>query len=134
MKQLIDKSLISLSLAFLVGCSTNTAIPPSQNEVLNSISKSNTTKKNSYFMQKKFDHFINDEYEPTISKNKEIQKKYMDKKVDVNTSEVTYVDRESDSFTLQETVDKFKAYMDAKPSDYSKSNVTKLEKMPVIGK
>jgi len=134
MKQLIDKSLISLSLALLVGCaSTAVVVPPSQNNTLNSITKSTAKKQNSYFMQKQFNHFVNDEYMPTVSKNKEIQKKYMDKKVDAKTGEVTYVDRESDSFTLQETADKLKVYIDAKPDDYSKSNVTKLEKMPVIG-
>ncbi len=134
MKQLIDKSLISVSLVLLVGCSTNTALSPSQDATLNTISKSSAQKKHTYFLQKQFDTFIDEEYVPTISQNKEIQKKYMDKKVDASTGEVTYVDRESDNFTLQEIADKLRVYIETNPDDYSKSNVTKMQKMPVIGK
>ena len=48
--------------------------------------------------------------------------------------EVKYVEDEDRNFTLQEYVDKSAAYIKAHPSDYEKSNVKKLESMPIIGK
>ena len=133
MKHLIDKILIGLSFAFVTGCSTTTDVAPSENESLNSISKSNAGKKESYFLQNQFDYFVDDELTPAIEKDKEIQEKYMDKSVDEKSGEVTYKDREDDYFTIQEVFDKVGAYMRANPSDHSKSNVTKINSMPAIG-
>ena len=95
-------------------------------------------------MQKSLDSWLHDDWEPTVSKDKEIQKKYMkEEKVQQNeqtqtsakeTQESHFVDKEDRNFTLQEYVDKASAYMRAKPNDYNSSNVKKLESMPVIGK
>ena len=95
-------------------------------------------------MQKSLESWLHDDWEPTVSKDKEIQKKYMkEEKVQKNkqtqtsakeTKESHFVDKEDRNFTLQEYVDKASAYMRAKPNDYNSSNVHKLESMPVIGK
>ncbi len=133
MKQLINKILISLSLVSMIGCTPSPTVAPTQNSALNKISNSNAKKKKSYFLQNQFDYFVNKELTPTVIKDKEIQKKYMDKVVDKKTGKVTYKDKKSDYFTLQETCDKISTYMRENPSDYNKSNVHKLEMMPVIG-
>lgn len=93
-------------------------------------------------MQKSLDSWLHDDWEPTVSKDKEIQKKYMkEEKVQENvkpsvkeTQESHFVDKEDKNFTIQEYVDKASAYMKAKPNDYNSSNVKKLESMPIIGK
>jgi len=95
-------------------------------------------------MQHSLDSWLHEDWEPTISKDKEIQKKYMkeEKEVKSNSSKTSveetkeshFVDKEDKNFTLQEYVDKAGAYMKAKPNDYNSSNVHKLESMPVIGK
>ena len=124
MKQLISQSNLILSFLFLGGCSTYVEKAPSQNDALNSVSKSNAKKEQSYWLQDQLDSFVEDEWNPTMQKDKEIQEKYgEDKKT-----------KEEKHFTLQELADKQAAYRKAHPVDHSKSNVTKLESMPVIGK
>ena len=118
MKQLIDKILISLSLLFIIGCSTKAEISPSENSALNNISNSGKKEKKG-FLQNSLDSFIEEDWTPTLNENKEIQEKYEEE--------------EEKSFTLQEFVDKSEAYLDAHPSDHENSNVHKLESMPVIG-
>ena len=95
-------------------------------------------------MQKSLNSWLENEWEPTISKDKEIQKKYMQEEKVQNkgeaqtsakeTQESHFVDKEDRNFTLQEYVDKASAYMKEKPNDYNSSNVHKMESMPVIGK
>ncbi len=120
MKQLISQTNLILSLVFLSGCTTHVNTTPSQNEVLNSLSNSNAKKEKIYWMQNQLNSFFEKEWNPTMKKDKEIQKKYGKKEV-------------KKSFTLQEFVDKQAAYNKAHPTNTSKSNVKKLESMPVIG-
>ena len=142
MKQLIIISnalLLSFVLSSCASSSSNVA--PSQNNALNSISKSNAGTKKEGAMQKSLNSWLKENWEPTVSKDKAIQKKYMKRenaskeKSSVNgTKESHFVDKEDKNFTLQEYVDKASAYMRAKPNDYNNSNVHKLESLPVIGK
>ncbi|QOP45119.1 hypothetical protein [Sulfurimonas paralvinellae] len=142
MKQLITISQLIITAFLLNSCaSSTTKVAPSQNSALNSISKSNAAIEKEGAMQKSLDSWLHDDWEPTIAKDKEIQKKYMkeEKGIESNTSatktqESHFVDKEDKNFTLQEYVDKAAAYMRAKPNDYNSSNVHKLESMPVIGK
>ena len=136
MKQLILKHSIFLSLVLFTACSTSQDISPSQNSALNKISKSNaTTDKGS--MQSLLDNFLQNEWTETLSKDKEIQKEYM-QEIEVTDANGTvskkYVEKEDKPFSIQEYVDKRAAYIKAHPSDHNKSNVHKLEMMPVIGK
>ena len=85
-------------------------------------------------MQKSLDSWLHNDWEPTVSKDKEIQKKYMKKEKVVESKSSKTSVKEDRNFTLQEYVDKASAYMKAKPNDYNSSNVHKLESMPVIGK
>jgi len=133
MKQLIDKILISLSLIFVGGCSSSPEVAPSQNDALNSVSSSSMSKRESYFMQKQLDYFLDDELAPVVEKDKSIQDKYMDKVEDNKTGEATYVDRESDNFTLQESFDKVNVYVHEKPANYKESHVNKVNSLPVLG-
>jgi len=119
MKQLINKTVITLSSSLLVGCVTAPKAAPSQNDALNSISKSNASKKESYFFQKEMDEFIEGEWKTKVLEDKAIQEKYED--------------NDTKSFTLQEFVDKAEVYNKKKTTDETKSNVSKLESMPVIG-
>jgi len=120
MKQLINTTTLLLSLTLAVGCVTNPKVTPSQNKALNSISKSNAQKKQSYYMQNKADDFIEHEWKEKVLEDKEIKEKYEDK--------------EEKTFTLQEVVDKTAVYNKKTATDDSQSNVSKLESMPVIGK
>jgi len=147
MKQLIIITNSLAAILLLSGCGSSKTVAPSQNSALNSISKS--TEKTG-LIQSNLNTWFKTEWEPTIHKDKEIQKKYM-KKVENNTtnnivsqkatndkkevsSKVSYVEKKDRPFTLQEYVDKAKAYMSAKPNDYEHSNVKKIESLPVIGK
>ena len=120
MKQLISKNSLILSLVFLSGCATNTTVAPSQNKALNSVTNSNAKKEKSYWMQSHLDNFFEKKWNPAMKRDKNIQKKYGKK--------------EGKSFTLQEFVDKQAAYKKVDLTDASKSNVKKLESMPIIGK
>ncbi len=120
MKLLISQKYLILSLLLLSGCATNPTVTPSQNKALNSVSNSNAKKEKSYWMQSHLDSFFKEDWDPTMKKDKIIQKKYGKK--------------EERNFTLQEFADKQAAYKKAHPADESKSNVKKLESMPVIGK
>ena len=121
MKQLISQTHLILSFLFLSGCTTNATVAPSQNKALNSVSNSNAQTKKSYWMQNQLDSFLQKKWNPTMKEDKEIQKKYGEKKEQEKT------------FTLQEFVDKQAAYEKTHPIDESSSNVKKLENMPVIG-
>lgn len=128
--------IITLPLAFFIGCSSNAPkVAPSENSSVNSVSPSGVKNK-SGFMQKSLESFIKDDWTPTLSKDKNIQKKYM--KVDENNTskeaEKNYVEDKDRSFTLQEYADKISAYTKAKPANHINSNVTKLNALPVIGK
>jgi hypothetical protein len=136
------------------GCGSSKAVAPSQNSALNSISKSNASKEKDGWMQKSLDGWLKNDWEPTVTQDKEIQKKYMEKrsiesqKSDISISnneiynsntkkkveKVEYIEKKDKPFTLQEYVDKAEAYMKAKPNDYEHSNVKKVESLPVIGK
>ena len=148
MKQLIITTVSVLSITLISGCSSKSEVAPSQNSALNSISSSGKDTKEGY-MQKSLNSWLKDDWTPTVSKDKKIQKKYMKKTTvsqnggnnetvsNENTNddeENSYVEDEDRNFTLQEYVDKAEAYMKAKPNDYENSNVKKLESMPVIGK
>ena len=111
MKQLISQTNLILSLLLFSGCTANNMVTPSKNKALNSVSDSNAKKEKSYWMQNQLDSFFEKEWNPTMKEDKEEEK----------------------SFTLQEIVDKQAAYKKAHPADESKSNVKKLESMPVIG-
>jgi len=145
MKQFITLSPLIITAFLLSSCaSSQTEVAPSQNSALNSISKSNASKEKEGLMQKSLNSWLENEWEPTISKDKEIQKKYMQEEKVQNkgeaqtsakeTQESHFVDKEDRNFTLQEYVDKASAYMKEKPNDYNSSNVHKMESMPVIGK
>ena len=128
-----------LIIIFLSGCTNSSQnITPSQNSALNSISKSNAGTERKGAMQKSLDSWLQEDWTPTISKDKEIQKKYMQEeksKSSVKKSQKShFVDKKDRNFTLQEYVDKASAYMKAKPNDYNSSNVKKVESLPVIGK
>ena len=120
MKQLINKTVITLSSSLLVGCVSTPKVSPSQNEMLNSISKSKKKKKESYFFQKEMDSFIDGEWKENVLEDKEIKEKYEN--------------NDTKSFTLQEFVDKAEVYNKKKVTSDTNSNVSKLENMPVIGK
>ena len=87
-------------------------------------------------MQRSLNDFVKNDWTPTLSKDENIQKKYM--KVDESNStkedKKTYVEDKDRSFTLQEYADKISAYMKAKPANHEESNVNKLNALPVIGK
>lgn len=120
MKRLIITLYLCLSFLLLTGCTINGTTQPSNNEALNKISNSSSKNKKGS-MQKALDSWFNEEWTPTVEKDEEIQKKYINKK------------EEEKYFTLQEYVDKRAAYLKAHPSDYNNSNVHKMETMPVIG-
>jgi DNA polymerase I-like protein with 3'-5' exonuclease and polymerase domains len=139
MKQLIVITLSTMAISFIAGCSSKTQVAPSQNSALNSISPSTKNKKAGY-MQKSLDSWLKDEWTPTVSQDKKIQKKYMKKQVVSKTGEnneteeeISYVEDDNRTFTLQEYADKAKAYIDAKPNNYEKSYTKKVKSMPVIG-
>ncbi|MDF1876772.1 hypothetical protein JHD47_02960 [Sulfurimonas sp. SAG-AH-194-L11] len=120
MKQLIKTSATILLFTLFTGCVTNPKVTPSQNRVLNSISKSNAQKKESYFLQKQTDAFLKKEWKENVLEDKEIQEKYEKNK--------------NRGFSLQEYVDKVEVYSTKKEKSATSSNVSKLQTMPVIGK
>jgi hypothetical protein len=167
MKHIITKiTLTILSSSLIIGCSSLSPSAPSQNSALNSISSSNSKSTNRYssakpkdgYMQKAMDNWLTNDWTPTVSKDKEIQEKYMQVEKSSQTQtkavektyirkdgatkvvykdgseEVHYVEKDDKPFTLQEFVDKASAYRKARPNDYEHSNVKKLESMPIIGK
>jgi len=139
MKHLILTNLVLISIAFFSGCGSKDMVAPSQNSALNSISNSNGKEKDGY-MQRIMDDWLSNDWTPTISKDKDIQKKYMRRDGSTKVvykdgrEEIKYVEKDDKPFTLQEYVDKAAAYRKAHPNDYEHSNVRKLEGMPVIGK
>lgn len=139
MKHTIIKTLSLVSIAFLSGCGTGSRVAPSQNSALNSISNSNGKEKAGY-MQHMMDEWLSNDWTPTISKDKDIQEKYMRRDGSTKVvykdgrEEIKYVEKDDKPFTLQEFVDKAVAYRKAHPNDYEHSNVKKLEAMPIIGK
>ena len=139
MKHLTTKTLTLLSILTFVGCGTNAPVAPSQNSALNSVSNSNGKVKPG-IMQTMMDSWFTNDWTPTISKDKDIQKKYMRRDGSTKVvykdgrEEIHYVEKDDKPFTLQEYVDKASAYRKAHPNDYEHSNVKKLESMPIIGK
>ena len=119
MKQLIDKKLITLGTLFLLGCSSVEPTYPSDNTSLNSISSSNKQEKES-LLENMIHSFV---------KNDSKEKREEDVKREKKSSEDI-----KGIFTLQELVDKSKAYLKEHPADHEHSHVHKLEGMPVIGK
>ena len=146
MKQLIIITNTLTALVLLSGCGSSKTVAPSQNSALNSISKSTAATDKKGAMQNSLDNWLSTDWEPTVSKDPKIQKKYMKKVEERSTKEksqnsdtesiskTNYVEKEDKPFTLQEYVDKAEAYMKAKPNDYEHSNVKKVESLPVIGK
>lgn len=125
--------MISLSFISLAGCSQHTTDVPANDPNSPVISPKHTTDRPGY-MQKIMDNFLENDWSPTLSKDKEIQKKYMKKRDNMEEgSEELYEEDKKRAFTLQEYLDKATAYSEARPSDYNSSNSKKLNKMPVIG-
>jgi hypothetical protein len=141
MKQLIIIPTTLLLASLLNSCASSVEVAPSQNSALNSISNSNASTKKTGAMQSSLDNWLHNDWEPTVAKDKEIQKKYMKKSEEKEsatatekTKKVKYVYKKGRRHRLQEYVDKAAAYMRAKPNDYNSSNVHALESLPVIGK
>ena len=139
MKQLTLLSTTLITVLTFTSCSTSkTEVAPSQNSALNSITKSNAQPSKGGAMQKSLDSWFNNDWEPTVEKDKEIQKKYMQKEKVVDKKsgkqKEVYVETKDKPFTLQEYVDKAAVYNKAHPSDYNSSHAKKVESLPVIGK
>jgi len=142
MKQLTIITNTLAAIILLSGCSQSTTVAPSQNSALNSISKSNASKERKGVMQNSLDNWFKTEWEPSISKDKVVQEKYMEaveeENLETNASSkksvINYRDKKGRPFTLQEYVDKASAYIKSQPNDYEHSNVKKLESLPAIGK
>ena len=131
---------IGITMASLLGCASGGSVAPSQNESLNKVSPSGKDTKTG-IMQSTMEKWFEEDWDPTVKQDQEIQKKYMKEKhitthdKDGNVVEkVVYEEDKERNFTLQEYVDKAAAYQRAHPSDYEHSNVKKLESLPVIGK
>ena len=140
MKHLMTQiTLTLLGSSLIIGCSALSSSAPSQNGALNSISSSNGKAKDG-LMQGMMNSWFKNDWTPTISQDKNIQKKYMRKDGSTKVvykdgrEEVHYVEKDDKPFTLQEYVEKAVAYRKAHPNDYEHSNVKKLESMPIIGK
>ena len=135
MKQLIIKYSISLSLVIFTACSTSSDVSPSQNDALNNVSNSDANN-NKGALQGLLDSFIEDDWSPTVEKDKEIQNKYMVESQELNStkeSKKVYVEDASRDFTLQEYADKAGVYIKAHESDHNSSHVHKINSMPIIG-
>ena len=147
----------------MTACGTSKSVAPSQNSALNNISNSNGKAKTGY-MQSGLDSWLKDEWTPVVEKDEEIREKYMEKvesqpsksvtttkittieELNQNTSQelskksaakskdVKYVEKTDKYPTLQEYLDKADVYFESQERDPSKSNVKKMESMPVIGK
>lgn len=137
MKHITQLTLTVFSVSFFLGCSTHLGDTPSQNSAINTISPTNSSKKDGV-MQKSLDGWLKKDWTPTVQKDEKIKSKYMEPKKVVTKKDskekVKYVEKRNSKFTLQEYVDKAGAYMRAKPNDYNSSHVHKMESMPVIGK
>ena len=132
MKQLIKLFVITLSLTFISACSSHTQTTNTKSYDMQNLSPTIEKNENGY-MQNALDNFLENDWTPTVSKNRTIQKKYMKEDSINENGTLQYIDKEN-GFTLQEYVDKAFAYSDGKPNDENNSNVHKLEQMPVIGK
>jgi len=136
MKQISAPIIILCSTLVLVSCGSSTAVAPSQNSALNSVSPSGKEKKG--YIQTSLDTWLEEEWTPAVEKDGEIQKKYMKKSeiisADENSSEIKYVEKEDKTFTLQELADKSEAYLRAHDTNDTNSHIDKLESLPVIGK
>lgn len=133
MNRLLSSIITSISLLLLVACSQKNSSLSSNSE-MNRVSPQHTTQKPGY-MQSAMDSWLKEEWEPTLAKDENIQKKYMKKEeLKTENSQEVYKEDEERAFTLQEYMDKAVAYSKANPSDHNNSHVKKLNEMPVIGK
>jgi len=119
MKHLIIIFLSTLVTISFSGCSSKEGVTPSENKALNDVSPAHKTKKG-YYLQKKLDGWLKNDWTPTMKKNEVVEKKYEE--------------NSSRNFTLQEYVEKAALYIKTHPSDPEHSHMKKLESMPVIGK
>jgi len=130
-------------LLLLTSCGSSSSVAPSQNDALNKISNSKGKEKSSY-MQQGLDSWLEEEWNPTVEQDVEIQDKYMHKvegtKSQVNAKEIgtpekeRYVEKKNRAFTLQEYADKANAYNKREKKELEESHTEKLKEMPVIGK
>lgn len=141
MKQKVNITIVTfITLISLTGCTAHGGVSPAQNNELNSVSPTTLNKKPG-LMQNSLDNWLQNEWEPTVEKDPEIQKKYMKKEVvtqgeenTTSTQKIKYIENKERAFTLQEYVDKAVAYQKAKPNDENSSHVKQMESLPVIGK
>ena len=117
MKNLTKSILLAISAFILNSCSSSNVVNPSQNNALNSVTSSH--KEKSGAMQKSLDNWLEEEWTPTVEKDKEVKEKYSDKSRD---------------FTIQEYVDKSTIYIKDNNNSYESSHSKKISSMPVIGK
>jgi len=114
MKHQINIILVFASLS-LISCKKIDSVYPSQNEALNSITKSNYKTNNTKHIQ---DNIKSTEKETKdIIEKKKVLKEEADKKSD---------------YTMQYYFDKASRYLDAKPK--TTSHKEELDKLPAIGK
>ena len=138
--------LIVTILLIFGGCASQNQPTPSQNDALNSVSKSSADTKEKGYLQEHLDSWLqndwekntegfekSDEQKSTSKKNTQIQQRDAVKEEKKEVSLEKSAKEEDDSFTLQHYVDKIKYYNEHKKSS-GPSHVEELEKMPVIGK
>jgi hypothetical protein len=136
MKKPIQLTLTALTFVALSACSYTSKPSDSQKNALESVS-SDTHPKEKGAMQNSLDTWLSQDWTPTVEKDENIQKKYMDSEIKkTNNGKEEHVNTEDPKrpFTLQEYADKAGAYMKAHENDPKKpSHVEKMSKMPVIG-
>ncbi len=127
----MEKLYIVTILLIFTGCASQTLSTPSQNKVLNSISKSTAKTDEKGWIQKQVDSWTQKKVKNTSRDDAENPKKVYTKNTRASVSKEEKLSKEK-SFTLQHFVNELGHYNE-KHEDSTTSHAEQLKHLPVIG-
>ncbi len=126
---------VTIILILFNGCDATNQPSPSQNEILNKVSKSNAAKEKKGLMQESFDSWLASDWDKNTQGFEESKKEEhapLKSEKNIAKKETQIKPKKEEGF-LQHYVDKVIYYHEHEEEDNSTSHVEEMEKLPVIG-
>ncbi len=128
--------ILYITVQFLTACAGNETAPPSSNTALESISPDGNDKQKKGYMQRHYDQWVTEEWEPVTAEKADTDADLPASKTAEGTVKHDRIQKNDTDGTLQKYVDKWSFYLETtqeKEHNRTPSHVRELETLPAIG-
>ncbi len=127
--------ILYIAVQFLTACAGNETAPPSSNTALESISPDGNDKQKKGYMQRHYDQWVTEEWEPATAGRTAADTDSPTPETSGDTVKRDHLQKGDTDGTLQKYVDKWSFYLETQEKEHNRtpSHVRELETLPAIG-